>query len=79
MKTLNPARLLAGASILALGTAMGSALTPAFAQTSGGGADLNQPLSAADVRHALTRTSFGAAPGDRVRIRVTISQPVTAA
>lgn len=64
MKTLNPARLLAGASILALGTAMGSALTPAFAQTSAGSADLSQPLSAADVRHALTRTSFGAAPAD---------------
>ena len=43
---------------------MGSALTPAFAQTSAGSADLSQPLSAADVRHALTRTSFGAAPAD---------------
>lgn len=64
MKTLNPARLLAGAATLALGTAMGSALTPAFAQTSVGSADLSQPLSAGDVRHALTRTSFGAAPGD---------------
>ena len=74
MKTLNPARLLVGAATFALGAAMGSAMTPAFAQT-GGDANLSQPLNAGDVRHALTRTSFGAAPAD---LRAFVGQPRSA-
>lgn len=67
MKTLNRACRLAGAAIRALGTALGTtlvaALSPAaLAQTNS--ADLSQPLTAADVRHALTRTSFAATPSD---------------
>ena len=54
MRTLNRAFLAAGAAVCAFTPALASAQT----------ADLSAPLAIEDVRHALTRTSFGASPSD---------------
>lgn len=61
MKTLNRALLAASAAACAL--------APAIAPQAD---TLNQPLALEDVRHALTRTSFGASPAD---LRAYIGQP----
>ena len=65
MKTLNRALLAAGAAACAVVPAFGPALN-AQADT------LSQPLALEDVRHALTRTSFAAAPAD---LQAYIGQP----